>query len=381
MEKIFGEDEMKGLEEEIDSAVDRLFVEKKKTVAESLSVEPQISQPSHEAVKEVDREISFRPSAEAVPSFKPLEKIETQLLSLEWEITGENLEKTKEEVLALRETLKERADVTSVLNLMGKVLIHMMRNEENIQPSQIKFLMDSKETIKLLMRKETSSEFSTYKQLAFGGIEAKYMCLEGLKEAKTKQTPIGANETDKTEGFKRWEKQMEGMLHKMDFFSEKMDVILKAFERHLSSLDQVKRIPSEAVVEKKSLLVDVTIFKIDKKLFGIESQKIFKLFKVPNTFRERYSDQQKIRLKDLEIKMVDLRKIFPMETKGQREEMQLITVKEDGEYKGLIVDQMIKKLSTEAEISEEHAEYFMGTVHWIYQEQPVEIPLLDLKKI
>ncbi len=154
MEKIIGEDDIKGLEEEIDSAVDRLFVEKKSGVAERLSMEPPISGPSYEPVKASGRESSFHPSPETIPFIKSFEKMETQLLSLEWEVTRENLEKTKEEVLTLREILKERPDITSVLNLMEKVLIHMIKNEEHIQPPQIKFLLDSKETIRLLMNKE-----------------------------------------------------------------------------------------------------------------------------------------------------------------------------------------------------------------------------------
>ena len=67
---------------------------------------------------------------------------------------------------------------------MEKVLIHMIKNEENIQPPWIKFLLDSKETIKLLMRKETEGEINIYKQLAYLGIEARFSCLEGMKEAK-----------------------------------------------------------------------------------------------------------------------------------------------------------------------------------------------------
>ena len=46
-----------------------------------------------------------------------------------------------------------------------------------------------------------------------------------------------------------------------------------------------------------------------------------------------------------------------------------------------MVDQLLKKLSAEADISEDYGEYFLGMVHWIYQEKPVEIPILNLKKI
>ena len=102
--------------------------------------------------------------------------MEAQLLSLEWEITEEKLKKTREEVLALRELLKQKTDIASILSDMEKVLSHMIENEENIRPPWIKFLLDSKETIKLLMRKETEGEINIYKQLAYLGIEARFSC-------------------------------------------------------------------------------------------------------------------------------------------------------------------------------------------------------------
>jgi len=135
MEKRVGEEDIKGLEEEIDSAVDRLFVDKKSSVTERLSMKPTLSESSidkksslaetlsmespileasSEPVKATRRESSFHPSPEPLPYVIWFEKMETQLLSLEWEITRENLEKTKEEVLALREILKERPDINSV---------------------------------------------------------------------------------------------------------------------------------------------------------------------------------------------------------------------------------------------------------------------------
>jgi chemotaxis protein histidine kinase CheA len=405
MEKI-GPDEVKGLEEEIDSAVDRLFVEKRSSAAESLPIGLPISEPPYEPVKASAQESSSPPSPEPLPFMKLFEKMETQLLSLEWEITKENIEKTKEEVLALRETLKKRPDITSLLNFMEKVLIHMTKNEGNIRPPQIKFLLDSKETLKLLMKKETGGEISTYKQLALGGIEARFLSLEGMEEKREQRPSLGPREErekteiprmeekieqrpslglreerEKTGIPKMWEKQMEGILNKMNLFSERMDEILKKFDQYLDRLGQVSRTSPEELVEKRSLALDITIFKIGERLIGIESHKIFKLFKVPSIFRDKYSSQQKVRLKDFEFRMVDLKKIFPMETGGGKGEIQLVTVREEEEYKGLMVDQVLKKLSAPAEISGDYGEYFLGMFHWTYQEQEVKIPILNLKKI
>ena len=192
MDKVLGENDIKGLEEEIDSAVDRLFVEKTGGPSETISKPPQ--PPAKEQPFRVEKDFDFEntsatspppPPPPAAPVLKPIEKMEGQLLSLEWEINKENLEKTKEEVLALRQTLRDKPEVGSVLNLMDKVLDYMIRNEDKIRPPLVKFLMDSKETLKLLMRKEADSELNIYKQLAYMGIQARYCVFGGIEGGQT----------------------------------------------------------------------------------------------------------------------------------------------------------------------------------------------------
>lgn len=382
MEKISGENDIKGLEEEIDSAVDRLFVEKKNSQAESLSMDLPIEKPPDIPVKIFDQESSLPRSSEPLPFVRSFEAMEIQLLLLEWEITKENLEKTKKEVLVFRETSKDRPNIISVLNLMDKVLSHMINNEENIQPSQIKFLLDSKETIKLFIKEETSAEINLYRQLALGGIEARFLGLEGVKERKIKEPSLGTAEGgDKIEIVKVWEKEIGGMMVRLNLFFEKMEEILNRFDQHFIRLEQILRtFPGEAA-EKSYLPVEIIVLKIDEKFFGIESHQVFKIFRVPNTFQDKYSDKQRIRLKDFEIELVDLNKIFSIESRRRKEEMQLLVVKENGQYKGLIVDHVLKKLSVQMDIHREYNEYCLGMVHWTYQEQLVEVPVLNLKKI
>jgi hypothetical protein len=396
MEKMIGEDDIKQLEEEIDSAVDRLFVEKKIGLTDSLIMETTmketpILEPSFSGVleptysrmeKDVDLESPFQPAPSPPPFLKSIEEMETQLLSLEWEITKENLEKTKEEVLALRGILKEKPDITSVLNLMEKVLNHMIKNEENIRPPLIKFLLDSKETIKLLMRKEKDNEMSIYKQLSYAGIEARFACFEEFKEIKAIRPSLALSGVqDRIEKPIIGEKKIEDMLNKMNLFEERMLEIFIKIDQHLSKLGQAYRESiTEGLSEKRPLSINVTVFKVDRRLFGIESEKVFKLFRVPDTFYEKYSNEQKIRLKDFEVKMIDLKKIFSIGGGDRKRDIKILTVKDNGEYKGIMVDQVLKRLSTHSEIGGRSGEYFLGMIHSTYQEQPVEIPILDLKK-
>ncbi len=415
---MMGEEDLKGLEEEIDDAVDRLFVEKKRGVVESFlmespAIEPPLKssgpepsikphtlepsmnsprlesslelspfEPSDEIEKIFDPESSLPPpSSPPIPFLKSIEKMEAQLLSLEWEITGEKLNKTREEVLALRELLKQKDDISSILRDMEKVLNHMIKNEEHIRPPWIKILLDSKETIKLLMRKEIEGEVNIYKQLAYLGIEARFSCLEGLQETKIIPSPLSKGEgMEKKEVSTPGEKKIEDLSNRMNRFMEKVEELFRTMNQQICGFEERTRNPPAAFREAGSKPVNVTIFKVDEKLFGVESEKVFKLFKVPRTFQEKYSNHQKVRLRDVEVKMVNLKKIFSTSERDLIGEMRILTVKEDGEYKGLIVDQVLKKLYTLSEKEGEAGEYFSGIVHSTYQEQPVEIPILDLKK-
>jgi hypothetical protein len=424
-DKTMGEEDLKGLEEEIDDAVDRLFVEKKKGGMESFvmetplvetppkspsleppvkpfslesslfepSVEPTPSEPllessllepSYELKKDFDLESLPKPSSIPVPFLKSIEKMEAQLLSLEWEITDEKLKKTREETLALRELLKQKADLVSILSDMEKVLSHMIENEENIRPAWVKFLLDAKETIKLLMRKETEGEINIYKQLAYVGIEARFSSLEGMKESKIIQPSLSPGEgVEKGEIAISGEKKIEDLSNKMNLFMEKGEEIFGTMKQQISRLEEMIRTPPTPPtpsLDGRARPVSVTIFKVDVKLFGVESQKVFKLFKVPHTFREKYLNQQKIRLRDFEVKMINLKKILSIPGGQHTGETRILTVKDNGEYKGLIVDQVLKKLSTLSEKGGEMGEYFSGVIHSIYQEQPVAIPILDLRK-
>ncbi len=435
MDKVTEEEDFKGLDDEIDDAVDRLFIDNKMGAGRGFSVEspalktplksfteapslksrtsqppmepppleppmespisespmkPSFLEPSDEFQLEKNLDFEMTPPPPPPPPSPPLQfsksidNMEAQLLSLEWEITEEKLKKTREEILALRELLKQKPDLASILSDMEKVLSHMIENEENIRPSWIKILLDSKETIKLLTRTETEGEINIYKQLAYLGLEARFSSLEGLKESKTVQPSLGNRDgIEKAENSIPGEKKIEDMSNKMNSFMANVEDIFRTMKQQISRLeDTTRRPPAQpappTAVRTKS--VNVTIFRIDKKLFGVESEKVFKLFKVPNTFQKRYSNQEKIRFKDFELKMINLKKILVIPGGEPKGEIRILALKDNGEYKGFMVDQVVKKISANSEKEGEAGEYFSGVIRSTYQEQSVEIPVLNLKK-
>jgi hypothetical protein len=452
MDKVIEEEDFKGLDEEIDDAVDRLFIDNKNkrgagktfsgespvlkaplkpvleepltksspskpsmkpiplepSMASPLSEplgEPPIAEPSmkpsflepsyeFEIEKNLDGETPPHPPSAPDPFSKSIENMEAQLLSLEWEITEEKLKKTREEILALREVLKQKPDLVSILSDMEKVLNHMIENEEDIRPAWIKILLDSKETIKLLTRRETGGEINIYKQLAYLGIEARFSSLEGLKESKIVPTSLGKREgVEKAELPIPGEKKIEDMSNKMNVFMTNVEEIFRTMKQQISRLEEATRKPPAPPMEArpkpvnaappaevKSKPVNVTIIRVGQKLFGVESEKVFKLFKLPNTFQKRFSSEEKIRLRDFEIKMINLKKMFAIPEEEPKGEIKILAVKDNGGYKGFMVDQVVKQTSAPSEKKGKVGEYFAGVIHSTYQEQSVEIPIFDLKK-
>jgi len=378
MDKRFGEDDLKGLEEEIDAAVDRLFIEKK-GVEESPFREPSIPEPFMEKDKKPIWENAPGPPPLTPPSFSQLiERLETQLLSLEWEISDENLKKTIQEVLTLWGSLKDKPEVSSILNRMAAVLNHMIKNEGNIRPSLIKFLLDAKETLKLLMKRESEGEIDTYKQLACAGIEARFSCLEELQVAQV-QTPVPVLEKTPEPSF-AGSKQIEEIMSKMESFSERLDEILKKVDQHLEAHEKMVKSPVEPSAERKSSILKVTILKVGESLIGVESDKVFKLFKVPEHLWERLANLTKVRIRGFEVRMIPLKEIFPMLGEVSEGEKQILMVRDEGEFKGLMIDRVLNRLSIPLDELREVAGSLLGRVHWIYQDHSEEIPVLDLKK-
>jgi len=443
MDKVAEEEDFKGLDEEIDDAVDRLFIDNKrgsgksfsmespalKTPLKSIIEEPSLksptSEPSMESLpmessmespisepliqpssaepsmkpsflepsfefeleknlpleKNLDSETTPHPPSVLLQFSKSIDNMEAQLLSLEWEISEEKLKKAREEILALRELLKQKPDLASILSDMEKVLGHMLENEENIRPSWIKILLDSKETIKLLARNETDGEINTYKQLAYLGIEARFSSLEGLKEPKSVQPSLAKGEAiEKADPPLLGEKKIDDMSNKMNLFMGNVEEMFRTMKQQISRLEDTTRKPAAPPVEVKPKAVNITIFRIDKKLFGVESEKVFKLFKLPSTLQKRYSNQDKIQFKDFELKMINLNKTLAIPGGTPKGEIRILAVKDNGGYKGFMVDQVVKKVSAPSEKEGKVGEYFSGIIHSTYQERSVEIPILDLRK-
>jgi chemotaxis signal transduction protein len=90
--------------------------------------------------------------------------------------------------------------------------------------------------------------------------------------------------------------------------------------------------------------------------------------------------QPSIRLKGIEVRIADLRRIFSLPENRQGKEQRLLIVQNNGIYKGLVVEQVFPSIST-AGVERQSGPYSWGTFRWTYQGRSVSVSILDLNQL
>lgn len=232
-------DGIEDLDEEIESAVDSLFVEKGadegngpagrkgdiSIQAEPIpDISPEVMEESLEKnelqgiipdVEPVEEEMAIGPEAEPIreemaTSLEPepvaeeiatvptrtgstekasegeklpkdVETLEVELLSLEWEFNGEILKKIIAALGGLKAVYRDNDSLLKVINMMGKVSLYLLNDEKSVTPETLRFLQDGKEVIKFLTMEK--GEQTIFKNLVVEGINSHFQHL-GLESGE-----------------------------------------------------------------------------------------------------------------------------------------------------------------------------------------------------
>jgi hypothetical protein len=438
MDKKIDEEDLKALDEEIDKAIGKMFVPKDPSLIQTLSPKAPSFEPSFEseakpaaaakpsfemmessilelssemeksfdAIPPSEEEEIFRPvdderaapSAPAPPpppvSLEPLdartslERLEGHLLTLEWEINKENLEKTKQEVRALKQGGEGGAPAASILACMEKVLNRMISHGDAISPAFTKFLMDSKETLKLFLGKEAERGIEPYQRLVLEGIEARFTCLElSSGGPATAALSLQAEEMPREDSKDLGGTAVEEIVARMSAYYEKVETGLKKVNDHLALLGEWVRHAPASLETKRGVPealgpagMSLTLVRVDEKFFGVPSDKVFKLFRIPLSRGREVINQPSIRLKEMDVKIADLRKLFSLAGSWKEKEPRLLIVQHAGKYKGLVIEQVLPRISFTSGVERASAPYSCGTLRWTYEGRPVEVLILDVSQ-
>jgi hypothetical protein len=271
---------------------------------------------------------------------------------------------------------------------MEKVLNRMISHGDTISPALIKFLMDSKETLKLLFEMEGGGEIEPFKRLAWEGIEARFTCLELSSEGPAIVSPsLLAEVMVREEPGGLGGRAVEEIVARMSVYFTKVEAGLKKVNEHLALLGEwVRHAPASPEMKRgvpeavAAAGMSLTLVRVNEKLFGVPSEKVFKLFKIPPSLCRQMVSQPSIRLKEMEVKIADLRNLFSLPGNWQEKEQRLLIVQHGGKYKGLVVEQVLPRIFSASGAERKSGPYSCGTLRWTYQGRPVEVSILDLNQ-
>jgi hypothetical protein len=114
---------------------------------------------------------------------KGVETLEVELLSLEWEFDSEILKRIIAALGGLKAAYRDNDSLLKVINMMGKVSLYLLNDEKSITPETLRFLQDGKEVIKFLTTEK--GEQTIFKNLVVEGINSHFQVL-GLHSGQRK---------------------------------------------------------------------------------------------------------------------------------------------------------------------------------------------------
>ncbi|MBF0476402.1 MAG: hypothetical protein HQK59_11315 [Deltaproteobacteria bacterium] len=149
------------LEEQIDRAIDTLFIPAQLTPPQP--PEPPEAQPVAPpkivaAASPVTDGSQVTPAKKTRPKAISLEELKACLLSLEWEISPENISKSLTQARLLKDPLSARQDIFNVLKMIINVLSFLKATGAETPVSAIQFLRSALQELETLTREKISDE-------------------------------------------------------------------------------------------------------------------------------------------------------------------------------------------------------------------------------
>ena len=369
--------ELQGLEKEIDHAVDSLFVEtgrgKEKaptttmgmTTSESLEAFAAEPNPSETELSPPDQAMGLEMPPTTSESFEAfaaepnpsetelsapdqamelemppaeqervveapdratrnLENLETHLLSLEWEISPDLIDKIISELGFLKDTYKNNHAVFQVIDVMGKVARSLADDEGNITPESLRFLLEAKDGIKLLGEELRDKE--GYRNVVLSGILARYQVMQtqGKKLAEGKDYPGPRGEfVGLAESLKALSTQLQDGIHQLGSIAQK----LRGRESATPSRETVGAVLVESC----------------GRVFAIEKEKVIRSVQIPYRMVKTIWKDREIRIRGMRLPLVNLFRLFKFKGRVEAKDKAVVMVKKGDRVLAILVDRLLQK--------------------------------------
>ncbi len=422
-------DDTEDLDEEIESAVDSLFVEmgadrgielggKQRGIPEQAEPIPDISPEVMEEslgkgelgetvlqAEPVKEEMASAPEAEPIreetapspaetePVEKPpegerlpkgLETLEVEILSLEWEFSGETLKKIIAALGGLKAAYRGDDSLLKAIDMMGKVSLYLLNDEKSVTPEALRFLQDGKEVIKFLTTEK--GEQTIFKNLVVEGINSHFQLL-GLHRGARKDRAEDAifqklcsdlekhrmRLYDGEDRFGRALNRVKGMKEELIFddgirgLSDELEKIHGYLRMCLGRLGDISEQFQREIFGQRLYTVErVLLVETQNRIFGIPSDSVMKSYTLTEGYTKSIAAQDSITLKGRRIPLVKLSKVFNLGISGVRRPQGIVLVGGRDNIVAVLVDRVLRNKDLFVKTAEQErkgSKYIAGLSH------------------
>jgi chemotaxis protein histidine kinase CheA len=337
-----------GLENEIDDAIENLFVEKgdRSETAPTAPIDQTVSEPPVPDIASLSEKSETgssssgpkvgvdRPTREEGPimrdphpSERNIENLETHLLSLEWEINRDLIDKVISELGFLKKANQNNRAVFQVTDVMEKVAHSLAKDEMNITPESLRFLLEAKDGIKLL-----TGEFKDrddYKTVILSGILARYQLMH-----EPEKTPTPAKE----QGDMRSETEVVGVAKALRELSEELRGEIRQLGRIAQELQQGRR--SQAVSDET---VGAVLFESCGRVFAVEKENLVRSVQIPFRMVRTVWRDKEIRIRGVRLPLVNLFRLFKVKGQVEAKDRPVVVIKKGDRTLAILADRLLSK--------------------------------------
>jgi len=337
--------ELKGLEKEIDHAIDSLFVETGtgREKARPTTVGTAASEParSPEGVAKPSEAGELGPSAREIGreraaagqelvsggsdrAAQNLENLETHLLSLEWEISPDLIDKIIAELGFLKEANRNNRRVFQVVDVMGKVAHSLADDEGNITPESLRFLLEAKDGIKLLSDELKDKE--DYKHVVLSGILARYR----LMQDQGKMPAEGRGYLDTGRDF-------NGLARSLKQLSDQLQDEI----RQLGSI--ARKLQARGGLPASSERVGAVLVESCGRVFAIEKESVVRSIQIPYRMVKTVWRDSEVRIRGMRFPLVNLFRLFRFKGRVDAKDRAVLLVKKGDRTLAVLVDRLLQR--------------------------------------
>jgi chemotaxis protein histidine kinase CheA len=306
-------------------------LEKAPVVAAGIPPDQPVETPMVDPIPEAQMIRATSPSkpeeilrGEADKPGRNLENLETHLLSLEWEISPDFVNKIVSELGFLKEAYQNDRAVYEVVDKMNKVAHAIAGDAGNITPENLRFLLEAKDGVKLLIEELKGKD--NYRNVVLSGILAKYRLIEG-QGLESKEKP-----TQPAKGH-----DFTNLTQNLQALSQKLETEI----RQLGSIAEKLKTPAERPVPVET--VGTVLMESAGRVFAINKDIVVSSLQIPYRMARTIWKDREIQIRGVRLPLINLFRLLKIRGGVRAGDKNVVLIRKGNRTLAIMVDRLLLK--------------------------------------